>query len=517
MEDQRESGAEVLLTASEAFPAFERLFLNAKSRISLGFRIFDPATSLHSPEGRAIGTDWFDLLAHTLARGVKIRLIISDFDAIVRPDYHQRALRCLRMAIAAAEVSGRPDLLDAQVALHPARVGWIPSLALWPKARGYLLQTVTRLNAMAPAARARALAEMPGVRPYLDITPDGVSLRSWKMPRLTPVTHHQKLAVADGTHLYIGGLDLNERRFDTLQHSQPAAQTWHDAQVLVESPVAKEAETHLDSFLKAVEGKSTPPPLPHLLRTLSRKRGFDALYLSPRVTLTELARDHREAIAAARQLIYLETQFLRDSQLTRQLVKAAHRNPDLGLIVILPAAPDDVAFDKNKGRDARYGEYLQAKCVKKLQQAFGQRVFLGAPAQRRSAPPDGRATTYGAPLIYLHAKVSIIDPGQSNGRAIVSSANLNGRSMQWDTEAGISLDDPADVTHLRDRCFAHWLGGEVAPEFTDPATVLGAWRERAKSNARRAPEDRDGYLLPYSSGPARRFGRNLPGIPEEIV
>ena len=101
--------------------------------------------------------------------------------------------------------------------------------------------------------------------------------------------------------------------------------------------------------------------------------------------------------------------------------------------------------------------------------------------------------------------------------AIVSSANLNGRSFRWDTEAGVTLTDRAHIEDLKIRCISHWLDGPVPDAFLDPERAVDAWWARAHANARRAPEDRDGYIVPYASAPARRFGRNLPGIPEEMV
>ena len=502
-----------LLTAAQAYPAFERMVLEARTRISFGFRILDPLTSLRSSEARAVGSDWFDLLVHTLARGVAIDIVISDFDPIVRPDYHARATRSLRLLTAAGEASGRADLLTVATSLHPARVGYLVALALWPRTRGYLKRTIAELNAKTPSARNRALSELPLLRGYLRHGSDGtVTLRSWRIPRLTPVTHHQKLAVADGEVLYIGGLDLNERRWDTLEHDRPASETWHDVQVMVNGPVAALAEAHLRSFRSVTHG-ATPPELPGVLRTISRARRRPALLMSPLPVLAEIANTHFDQIKRSTGLIYLESQFFRDRHLARRLARRARAAPGLRLIVILPAAPDDVAFKHNSGSDARYGEFLQAKCIDILQRAFGDRVFIGSPGQQRKADQRGRAVIYGAPLIYLHAKVSIFE----NRLAIVSSANLNGRSFNWDTEAGVTIGAAEEVDDLRSQCFAHWLSGPVAPRFSDPATAVEAWRERARENIRRAPEDRKGFILPYASGPARRFGRSLPGIPEEMV
>lgn len=502
-----------LLTADQSFPAFERLLLEARERVSLCLRVFDPETRLRSPEGRAIGRDWTDLLAHTLARGVTLDIVISDFDPFVRPDYHSRATRCLRQVIAAGEISGRADLLTVATSLHPARVGFLPSLALWPRARGYLKRTVAELNAKRPAARDRAFAELPLLHPFLRRAGDGtVAMNGWRMPRLTPVTHHQKLAVADGEVVYIGGLDLNERRFDTPDHDRPAEETWHDVQVLMRGPVARSAEAHLRSF-RAVTHGAAPPETPGLLRTVSRARRRPALLMSPLPVLGEIRRTHTAQVRRSTGLIYLESQFFRDTRLARVLARRARAERGLGLILILPARPDDIAFQGNSGRDARYGEYLQAKCVDILQRAFGDRLFIGSPGQRRAAEQGGRATIYGAPIVYLHAKLSIFD----DRAAIVSSANLNGRSLHWDTEAGVMIDDRDQVRDLLRTCTTHWMDGPAPDAMVAPDTAVAVWTERARDNIRRKPEDRVGFILPYASGPARRFGRSLPGIPEEMV
>ena len=59
---------EVFVTAGEAYPAFERAFMNAKEQISASFRLFDLTTKLHSPEARELGDTWFDLMVDTLNR-----------------------------------------------------------------------------------------------------------------------------------------------------------------------------------------------------------------------------------------------------------------------------------------------------------------------------------------------------------------------------------------------------------------------------------------------------------------
>ena len=134
--------------------------------IRASFRVFDPATPLLSDAARKVGTTWFDLLQHTLERGVRIDLTISDFDPIARGDLHRSSHEALRRIIAAGEASGNGPLLRARVSLHPARVGFIPRMILWPKVQGQLSALAEKLNDMEPHSRRKAMAEMPRMVPF---------------------------------------------------------------------------------------------------------------------------------------------------------------------------------------------------------------------------------------------------------------------------------------------------------------------------------------------------------------
>lgn len=502
---------DVLVTAQEAYPALEAEFLAARTEILAGFRIFDPWTRLRSADARRVGDTWFDLIADTLDRGVSITFVLTDFDPVVRPSMHAYAWSCVRGIIAAAEASDHPGALTVRAALHPARVGALPRLFLAPRSLSEISANLADINTGSTAQKQAFLTGVPHLRPLLKW--DGDRLKPRMMPPpLVPVTHHQKMAVFDGTTLYAGGLDLNDRRYDTPKHRQSADQTWHDVQVIVTGPVVSEAATHLRRF-EAVANGAAPDKTQHLLRTLSARRRFDAPYLSPRPVLDEVAQAHKDRIARSDRFIYLETQYFRDRALARHLARRARQARDLTLVLILPAAPDDIAFEDAPGPDVAYGEHLQLDAIKTVRDAFGDRAFIGSPAQLRRADADGPATHFDAPIIYLHAKVSIFD----DAAGIVSSANLNGRSLAWDTEIGVQTEGPAEVALLKRRCFEHWHGIDLDPTLIDPETAQGAWARRAYANARTDPENRTGFILPYLTDTAEAFARNLPGVPEEMA
>jgi phosphatidylserine/phosphatidylglycerophosphate/cardiolipin synthase-like enzyme len=511
---------QILVTAGEAYPELERAFLSAESEIVAGFRVFDLKTRLRSPEALAVGKTWFDLVIHTLRRGVVLHMVLSDFDPVARPRLHRATWRTVRMFWAAAEMAGPQAQLRMIPSMHSAVAGLWPRVLFWPMVQSRLARLAGWMRRQVRSRRLRALREMPGASAMLAAKDALPRPRLFSLPLLYPATHHQKLAVIDGKRLYIGGLDLDERFYDTPDHALPGHETWHDVQLMVEGPVASDAQTHLLAFPDIIAGRIEPTPAAperdnaRFVRTLSRRRSRGAWrFLAPDPVVREIEAAHHAAIETAERLIYIETQYFRDRRMARHLAQEARRKPGLKLIIILPAAPDDVAFEGATGLDARLGEFLQAKCLRILRRGFGRRLFVGGAAQPRRTRAKGRAQLKGAPLVYIHAKVSIFD----DHRAIVSSANLNGRSLRWDTEAGLVLTDPSTVTDLRQRLMAHWLPSGAGADYFDPDRALQAWWALAARNAKAAPKARRGFILPYNQREAEAFGRAFPLVPDEMV
>ena len=481
----------VLITASEAYPAFERLFLAAEKEIWAGFRVFDLNTRLRSDEARAVGETWFDLFRHTLERGVDITLVVSDFDPVLAAEYHEASWKTAQQLAGVEEVAGQ-GRLAFRIAAHPARTGLIPRLLFHRK-----------------VAKRHARREKSEYTPGL-----GAAERS-PLYDLMPATHHQKLAVFDRKTVYIGGIDLDERRFDTPDHDRPAGETWQDVQVIVTGPVATAAQAHLENFEAVAAGTAAPNrQADGFVRTISARRRLAPFHISPKTVVSEIEDAHLEAIAQARHLIYLETQFFRHLPLADALARAGASNKDLHLVLVLPAAPEDVAFKGNRGKDARMGEHLQASAVARVQDAFGARSLICCPAQPAAADTKGdRSTRAGAPIVYVHSKVSIFD----QALALVTSANPNGRSFRFDTEAGVRLTNPTHVAQLQDRMFRHWMPDLALRPPQDAARLLSEWRKSTEENLHRPPQARASFLLPYDRETAEDFGENVSVVPNELV
>lgn len=498
-----------LLTAGEAYPEFERLVLEARDEVLISMRMFDPETHLQSARGRDVGDTWADLITRKLDEGVRFRIYITDFDPVARPVLHEYSWRCVMGLRMAGARSSHPDRLEACALMHPARVSWGHRLTFLPLTRSKIKATCRELNAAPRQEATDRLAHMPAFRALVAGQPGRLRPKFWPPAALVPATHHQKMAVIDGETLYVGGLDLNPRRYDDKSHRRDPEKTWHDVQVIETGTAAHEARRHILDLDALTAGDCAPERTERLLRTLSADRGRGRRAIAPREVLTELEDTHLRLIDAARDFIYIETQFLRSSTITEALERAARREPELSLIVLLPAAPEDVAFDRSSDLDARYGEQLQREAVERIEAAFGDRVFFGAPAQPRKAVSDHRDTHFDAPIIYIHAKVLIVD-GKA---AVVSSANLNGRSLHWDTETGLAFETPDDARRLFERCVAHWFPDEkpAHPE------VACDWAEMARAASRMEPTQRPHFMLPYDPTPAAELGTPVPGMPEEMV
>ncbi|WP_146586397.1 phospholipase D family protein [Puniceibacterium confluentis] len=488
-----------LITAAEGFPALERLAYDAQEELFLSFRIFDPRTRLRTAELREQGLDtWGDLLALIARRGVRIRMILSDFDPLFTSDLHRRA-----WASASAFAVRAEGDVQVLVAPHGQDAGWLWRTLLWFKIR----------------ARVRALqADDP-----LKLTPVQRKLLASK-PILRPVTLHQKCAVADGRACIIGGLDVDERRFDTPDHDRPAEDTWHDVSMAVTGDFAATLRAHLadtwNAALKCGAASLAQRALPidaavhpqgttqlRLVRTSSTPcTGFRVLEPQPYIT------EHEEvlikAIGAARRSIYIETQFLRHLPIARALAEAASRVSDLQCIILLPAEPDRVMFDGDTGWDARHAQSLQLRALKTVREGFGDRLALIAPGKPTTAPV-GKAAICDASPIYVHAKVTLID----DDFGLVGSANLNGRSMRADTEASVLFRDAATIQALRARLADKWLS-EAAGSGDIARAAL--WTAEAEANAARDPEQRRSFALPFPYERLRRFSRALPILPSNI-
>jgi len=121
---------------------------------------------------------------------------------------------------------------------------------------------------------------------------------------------------------------------------------------------------------------------------------------------------------------------------------------------------------------------------------------------------ETRGTAYGSGVIHIHSKLLIAD----DALCLLSSANINGRSFEWDTELGILWREDGAIGDFRRTLWSQLLGDAVGAD-----AGLAEWREIAAHNAEAEPEQRRGFVVPYQLGRARRFSRPYWFIPDDLV
>ncbi len=535
-----------LILACEMFPALERLALGAQDTLFLAFRVFDPTTKLRSDEAKALGlADWTALIRHSVERGVTVRLLLTDFEPAFADQLHGTSWRTFRVLREMAETLSEDALerMEVMVVQHPGEVGWALRQLLRIPAGISVRRTLARL---AGREEKDPLSVRPGLWRYARDTEGTPHYRRSVAPRLWPATLHHKFAVADSVRGIVGGIDVNERRWETPAYDQPADESWHDVSLAVEGPAAADLAEHfrclwndalpryreitkfwmtgaereltvepLDEMPKAIKpGPAVGAGRMQVLRTLSRRSRMP-FAPGPKREVRELLAGHKRLILSAQKLLYIEAQFFRSARAAGWVAQAARRSPGLQVIIVMPQAPEEVAFDGAGANPAhRHGEWQQSRALGYLRKRLGRRLGLYALGRQKAIEPEerefiaSRGTAFGAGMIYVHAKVLIAD----DRAALVSSANINGRSFSWDSELGVLWEEPAAVQAFRERLWQQ-LTGEALP--LDGAAAR--WREIAEGNVLVPPEERQGFVLPYRFARVRRFGRPSWFVPDDLV
>jgi phosphatidylserine/phosphatidylglycerophosphate/cardiolipin synthase-like enzyme len=166
-----------------------------------------------------------------------------------------------------------------------------------------------------------------------------------------------------------------------------------------------------------------------------------------------------EAIAAARELIYLENQYF-TWPLAVEALAARLAEPDGPEVVLVCSGRSPSYFDRITMDRARSTALWRLKSS----DVFG-RFHAFAPY-----------AAHGAPII-AHAKVMAIDDRLLR----ISSANLNNRSHGFDTECELAIEveseaDRAALAAVRDRLAGHWVG-KSAQEIAELRPLSGSLAE----------------------------------------
>jgi phosphatidylserine/phosphatidylglycerophosphate/cardiolipin synthase-like enzyme len=283
--------------------------------------------------------------------------------------------------------------------------------------------------------------------------------------------HHEKLVIVDGEVAFVGGIDLTSLggdRFDSSEHPMRSRLGWHDAASRLRGPAVADVAEHFARRWREVQGTQLElPPAPaeagdltlQVVRTIP-----EHLYEFMPDGDFRILEAYKRALRSARELVYLESQFLWSPQVVDILAEKLRRPPgeDFRLVVVLPARP-------NNGADTTRG---QLGVLADADGGAGR--FLATTISARSGALTG-------PL-YVHAKIAIVD----DAWLTLGSANLNEHSFFNDTEMNVISCDPALARETRLRLWSEHLERPLAEVSGAPAAVVDElWRPIALEQLQR--------------------------------
>jgi phosphatidylserine/phosphatidylglycerophosphate/cardiolipin synthase-like enzyme len=360
-------------------------------------------------------------------------------------------------------------------------------------------------------------------------------------------SHHQKFVVLrhcrhpERDVAFVGGIDLCHSRSDGPDHvgdpqGQPMAAVygsrppWHDIQLAIRGPAVADVETtfrerwndpaamNRNPFDRVADllrredqtPSALPPALPdppprgtqavQVLRTYPHRRpGYPFAPAGER----SIAHAYEKVIARAHSLIYLEDQYLWNTEVIGCFATALRTNPGLHLIAVIPHHPDQ------DGRLSKPANLVgRQHALDLIRAAGGDRVGVYGIENHAGTP------------VYVHAKICVVD----DVWASIGSDNVNRRSWTHDSELSCAvIDEAIDVREPKAldrfgdgaRVFAREIRLQLAREhldrrtdddadLVDPAAVFAAFASSARTlqqwsdggrNGARPP----GRLRPYAT------------------
>jgi phosphatidylserine/phosphatidylglycerophosphate/cardiolipin synthase-like enzyme len=285
----------------------------------------------------------------------------------------------------------------------------------------------------------------------------------------TGSVHHQKIVVVDDAVAFCGGVDLTLERWDTPDHEDDSrgrrarGRSYgprHEVGAAVDGAAARALgelalarwQTATDQSLQPVDAKHAtwPSKLQPILCDVDVGIARTLPELDGRDEVREVEALNLAAIAAAREAIYIENQYLAARRIVGALA-ARLREADGPEIVIVIARRGNNPLERETMDSARH------RLIQVLWEADEhRRLGVYWPAA------DG-----GAP-IYVHSKVFVVDDRLLR----IGSSNLNNRSMGFDSECDVAIEaDPngpdrddvrRQITAVRHQLVAEHLGVSVA-------------------------------------------------------
>ena len=282
-------------------------------------------------------------------------------------------------------------------------------------------------------------------------------------------SHHQKVVVIDDAVAFVGGLDFAPCRWDTPAHrfDHPArklltddapCRPFHDVQMAVDGEAARAlGRLARERWLRATGQRITRAkadrPVDHWPSSVEPDVRDVAIAVartepeySDRTEVREVEHLLTDLLTAARQWIYIETQYFTSAMLAETLA-ARLQEPD-GPEIVLILHPNSDGWLEQHTMDV-----LRGRVLKRLRAADRfHRLGLYYPHL-----PDLKGQ-----CISMHSKVCIVD----NEYVRVGSANMSNRSMGFDSECDLAVEANGDAGVQQ--CLARFRNGLLAEHLDVP-------------------------------------------------
>jgi phospholipase D1/2 len=296
-------------------------------------------------------------------------------------------------------------------------------------------------------------------------------------------SHHQKVVVIDDALAFVGGLDLTHCRWDTPEHRADdphrkhpdgdPCPPFHDIQVAVDGKAAAALGELARERWQRATGKSpkVPPhgggadPWPESLEADLDDVPVAIARTVPKyddyAEVQEIKQLHLDAIAAARHNVYLENQYFSAASIADALAErlAEPEGPEVALIT----RSDNSAW-------------LEEITIGVMRARLHRRLCEAAPADRYTCLYP-KVPGLGDSFLNVHSKVLIAD----DEFVMVGSANLNNRSMGFDSECNLAIEARGEarirraIRAFRQRLLAEHLGTDedsVAAQEQETGSLL---------------------------------------------
>jgi phosphatidylserine/phosphatidylglycerophosphate/cardiolipin synthase-like enzyme len=560
------SGAlvEPLIDGVDTFRAMERAIARARKSVHLTFWSFDPDTPLLLPQapGTSLRT-WADLLVAVAAEGgAEVRVILNDFDPLVRTGDHRATWRAHRLLVEAAK---RLDLaaqhrFQVICSLHDAETSHLADFLLRTTLANTVTERAAQLNATLKKSKTgrdeanKAFSDMPGLWPYVEFDERKQQFSAVSRPLSIlgipafVASHHQKSCVVDGAIAFCGGLDVTPHRIDSQKHEAPHNR-WHDIHCRLEGPPVEDIQRnfvgrwrreeprfrdfvqHVNELRPLFRIHTRPTsPLVTIPASPSARRGeasvplggasvqvirtvsVDSPQTLPRILRQDIEEMYTLAIGRAQQFLYIENQFMREAKVRDALIKQRKQFPQLRVIIVLPVAPEEITQGPKPDPGTLHGMHLQLRVLTDLRTEFGQQLGLFSMVERHPSrnqpdhPTDAHRLTFPSTQIFVHSKCLIVD----DVFASIGSPNANGRSLRVDTELAISWFEPAKVRAFRVTLWNELLGSPRGLDKWPIKDFIRKWEQIAKANAAAPPRKRRGFIVPHDENNPHVRGERHP-------